>query len=213
MSAARDVDRVVERAIRFIRQRAKLHARQFALEVGDHLFDELYKGDARLFAAKGTWGREALTRIARDKRVDLSLDKLYMCIHLAILVRLYGKNARGAEPPDLTPWKWDRLWVLEKNPDAMVAVANWASRERIPLDFLITVSRLVKYYLEAGGKLDDLLVGAGSRRPDTPYKRMSRLLKVIERWLVKDVVRYPPRLRTRTLLLVDELLAQLNPRP
>jgi hypothetical protein len=199
---------LVERAVTFIRECIRRHEREFALEVGSHLLENIFKGDARLYAARGAWGRTALTRIAEDERVQISLDKLYMCIHYAILARRYGENRRGAKVPELSPWKWDRLWVLEDNPEALVAVADWAAAEKIPLKLLLVAARLVEPYLEAGGQLGDLLVGAkGEPRRDTPYKRMTRLLGMVEKWVEKDVQKYPPRLRTRMLVQVDELIA------
>jgi len=195
--------RIVEQAVRFIRECERRHSREFALEVGEHLFNGLFKGSVELYRAKGAWGRDSLLRISGDGRVEISLDRLYMCIHCYILSREYGGRVPDSQVPDLSPWKWDRLWVLEADPGALVAVADWAEREKISLSFLLVVARVVEPYVKAGGRIDDLLVSEGG----TPYGRMVRLLEVVERWVTDDAVKYPAELRARMIRQIDLMLA------
>jgi hypothetical protein len=205
------LDGLVEKAVAFIREAEKRHAREFSLEVGEHLFEGIFKGSRELYGRKGAWGRDALTRIAGDPRVKLSLDQLYMCIHYYVLTRVYGSQRPNVEPPALSPWKWDRLWVLEDSPQALAEIADWAAREKISLRFLLAVARVVEPFLEAGGRLDDLLVGEPDEPSrDTPYRRMSRILDVVERWLETDSAGLPPHVRRRMIAQLDGMLARLG---
>lgn len=205
------LDGLVEKAVEFIREAEKRHAREFSLEVGEHLFEGIFKGSRELYARKGAWGRDALTRIARDPRVELSLDQLYMCIHYYVLTKVYGTQRPGIEPPVLSPWKWDRLWVLEDSPWALAEIADWAAREKISLRFLLAVARIVEPFLEAGGRMEDLLVGAPDEPSrDTPYRRMTRILGIVEGWVEKNAPAYPPHVRRRMLAQVDEMLVLLG---
>ncbi len=204
------LDGLVEKAVSFIREAEKKHAREFAREVGGHLFDGIFKRSRELYGRKGAWGRKALTRIAKDPRVKLSLDQLYMCIHYYVLTQVYGTQKPGVEPPALSPWKWDRLWVLEKNPGALAEIADWAAREKISMRFLLAVARIVEPFLASGGRLEDLLVGAPDEPSrDSPYRRMTRILGILEGWLEKDARRFPPHVRRRMLAQVDAMLARL----
>ncbi|MBW2262845.1 MAG: hypothetical protein JRG91_12790 [Deltaproteobacteria bacterium] len=204
------LDRLVEKAVRFIREAEKRHASEFALEVGGHIFNGIFKGSRELYGRKGAWGRDSLTCIVQDDDVEISLDQLYMCIHYYVLTKVYRGQRRKAEPPALTPWKWDRLWVLEKNPGALVELADWGAREKISLRLLLAVARIVEPFLAAGGRLDDLLVGAPDEPSrDSPYKRMARILGVVERWVESNASKYPPHVRRRMIAQIDKMLAML----
>ena len=201
--------RRIQRAVTFIRGRAAAHSSALYLEVGEHLFENLYRGEMRFYRAKGSWGRTALARIAGADGVEFSLDQLYAAIHYHILTNLYRRTA-DRPPPLLTPWKWDRLWKLERDPQSLVEVADWAAREKVTLDDLVDVSRLVEPLLSSGGRLDDLLVvgDPGSLRR-TPYRRTMRMLEIIESWVADDAREYPPSLRREMIDIIDDMLASL----
>ncbi len=199
------IERRIQRAIAFVKERAAHHSHAMYLEVGEHLFVGLFLGDEKLYAARGSWGRAALVRVAGDPGVHMSADQLYAAVHMYILETRYRSRTR-VEPPLLTPWMWDRLWVLEKNPEAMMAVADWAASGRVGLDLMMNVARLVKPVLDAGGRLEDLLV-TGDAGPETPVRRMNRLLDMLESWVRRDRASYGPKLRRELLALIDDLIA------
>jgi len=67
------------------------------------------------------------------------------------------------------------------------------------------IAALVAPYVARGGSLDDLLAGSGRRSPDTPYRRIRRLLGVIGTLLAERPV--SPAARPRLLSALDGCLA------
>jgi hypothetical protein len=199
--------RVVAQAVEFIRKRAELHMHRFAMEVGEHLFGGLFKGDRELVLHGGAWKKRAIRRIARDPRVKISADVLWACVHTYMSVELFRKGAPELPVPLISPWDWYRLSVpLGTDPAAMVEVALWIEREGVPHRLVRAVAQLVGPYVRNGGKLEDLLVGVEGERPfpDTPYRRIKRMFGVVDRWMdrneMSDVA------RERTLVVVERLL-------
>lgn len=202
-------DRVVENAVRFIERRLEHHRFELSMEVGEHLFRNLYKSDRRLLTGGGEWKKRAIARIAADPRVKVSCNKLYQCIHVYLLVEEFGRTAPNLVIPDLSPWKWEALWPLEGDPDALVRVAVWAEEHGAGRRLLRDVAQLVEPYMETGGSLDDLLVGDEEEpNPDTPYRRISRFLAMAEKWLERDAALYMPETRKRVIGIVERLLAR-----
>lgn len=200
-------DRKVAAAVRFIRKRLLMALYGFAMQVGEHLFEELFKGDRDLYRYAGPWKKRTIKRIASDPRVQLDDDVLYMCINTYMSVTLFQQKAPRLPVPQFSPWKWYRMSAaLEKHPEALVEVAVWVERERIPERLVRAVAQLVGPYVRRGGKLEDLLVGrVGERRfPDSPYKRIKRLLCVADGWM--DTHTMSATARQRSLEAVERLL-------
>lgn len=198
--------RIVARAIRFIRKRAELHAFEFAMQVGEHLFTGLFRGDPMLVRAGGAWKRDSLRRIAADERVDSSEQKLAMCVHAYLAVTRFQRHARDVPLPGLSPWEWARLDVpLEAEPDALVELAMWRQKEGVTRDMLEAAAQLVRPYLDRGGKLGDIL--PGSRGRDTPYGRIKRILGIIDSWLDSNELTRPAE--KKALGAIEELLTVL----
>ena len=198
-----DLDSVIERAVVFIRERVRLRSLEFALEVGEHLFRELYRNDLDLYHHAGRWSDRTLTRIAQDPRVNLSLYILSNCIQCFLAVREFGRTAPSTPVPALTPWEWGTLYYpLRHDPDSLVAIVLWISREDVSVPYLSGLAQSVEPYLSAGGSLSDLLVDA-----DTPLERMLRLLSIVERRLEHKGLPGPARARTIDILaaILDRL--------
>jgi hypothetical protein len=199
--------RIIARAIRFIEERAELHAFELAMEVGKHLFKGLFRSDPMLVRAGGEWKRDSFRRIASDLRVRMSEQKLSACVHAYLAVRVFKNQAPEIPLPDLSPWEWARLDVpLVNHPEAVVEIARWRQREGVSREMLRSAAQLVKPYLEAGGKLEDILPGLKGR--DTPYKRIRRILGIIDGWL--DEHELSEVARQRALATIDGLLAELH---
>lgn len=195
--------RIIAQAIRFIEERAELHAFEFAMEVGEHLFEGLFRSDPMLVRVGGRWKRDSFRRIASDPRVNMSEHKLSMCVHAYLAVRVFETQTGDVPLPDLSPWAWARLDVpLEEHPDAVVELALWGQSEGVTHDMLNEAAQLVKPYLERGGKLEDIMPGLKGR--DTPYKRIRRILGIIDGWL--DEHELSEAARQRALGIIDGLL-------
>jgi hypothetical protein len=200
--------RLLGEAARFIRERVRRHRFEFAMQVGEHLFKNLFKGDIDLYGRAGPWKDESIQAIARDRRVDLPHRQLYACIHTYILVTQHGENAPGLEVPEFSIWKWDALYgAIERRPDALVDAVSWIADENVPRDLVYALAGLIERYLANGGRLEDLLPAAEAKPPDSPYRRVRRMLRVASRWVSSHPV--PPATRTRTVAALDRLLETL----
>ncbi|MBI5501886.1 MAG: hypothetical protein HY907_16705 [Deltaproteobacteria bacterium] len=195
-------DEVVDAAVRFIAQCVRRHGLRFALEVGEYLFREVYRGNRASFRNGGLqWQRDTIQTIARDPRVGLESSFLYKSIHAYLLVGLAAQNVPADALPELSLNKWEALWPLEENPAALAQVGTWAAAERVPAATVAEIAALVAPYVARGGSLDDLLAGSARRPPDTPYRRIRRLLGVIRSLLAERPV--SPAARPRLLSALD----------
>ncbi len=199
--------RIVAEAVRFIRKRLLMALYGFAMEVGEHLFKGLFRGDRDLYRYGGPWKKQAIARIAGDRRVKLADDVLYMSINTYMSVAIFQQKAPRLPVPQFSPWKWHRMSApLEKDPEALVEIALWVERDRIPERLVRAAAHLVGPYVKRGGKLHDLLVGReGERRfPDTPYARIKRLFAVAGKWM--DTHEMTETALERSLEAVERLL-------
>ena len=210
-------DAVVERAVRFVQAAVRRTSIDFGVEVGGHLFRTIFRGDRDLYAHAGPWKQETIARIARDPRVGLDDDVLYQCIHTFLLSEAWGRAAAGLPVPAISPWKWERLWPLEDDPESLVAVATWVERDDVPHDLVRAVALLARPYVAAGGRLEDLLAPAGGeggglapREPGTPtpFARIRRILGVVARRIARVPV--PAQALGRTVGECDSLIAALG---
>ena len=78
--------------------------------------------------------------------------------------------------------------------------------ERVPVRIIAAVVFLVAPYLAQGGSLDDLLAASRRRPPDTPYRRIRRLLSIIDSLLARRPV--SPAARPRLLAAIDGCLGE-----
>jgi hypothetical protein len=86
--------------------------------------------------------------------------------------------------PDIAPTTWSKMWTLyDEGDETMFRVLAWVARERIPKDLVEDVVQTIGPYIDAGGKLSDLLVGDPDEPPDTPYSRSMRMLSIVRGWL------------------------------
>ncbi len=194
----------VRRAVDFIRKRVHLHRRQFALEVGRHLFENIYRGDRAYFMRTGKKD-SSIEQIASSPGVKVSANTLRMCVHVHLLVT--DQQARDADLPipELPIWSWDGLWDLEGDPESLAVVAGWAARRAIPMDLIKAVAGIVAPFVESGGRLEDLLVGEeATSRVDSPYKRIKRLTGIVIKWLEQGP-RPSAQGRARMLGLIGEI--------
>jgi hypothetical protein len=199
--------RLVGQAVSFIRECIRKHEFQFAMEVGGHLFNGLFKGQRLLYHRGGTWKGKSIQAIADDERVQISDRKLYACIRTYLLVEQFGRLRPGMEPPAFSIYKWEKLFVsLEDHPE-LAEVVEWIERERVPRHLVVALAMIVKPYLALGGDLDDLMPLVEGRGPDTPYKRMARMIDVAGDYLQMHPL--PDDLRQRTLDSIDAFIASL----
>ncbi|MBI5488062.1 MAG: hypothetical protein HY905_12080 [Deltaproteobacteria bacterium] len=200
---------LVAAAVRFIQACLRRHGLQFALEVGEYLFRNVYHGDRTQFRSGGTaWQQDTIKRIARDRRVRLDDSFLYKCIHVFLLTGQVAAAAPAGQLPELPVTTWDDLWALEDNPQALVAVSAWAAAERVPTKTVAAVAFLVAPYLAQGGSLDDLLAGSQRRPPDTPYRRIRRILAAVASHLARRPL--SSAARPRLVAALDAVLSALD---
>jgi len=195
----------IERAIAYIRERAEVHRLELALEVGEHLFVNIFDSSVAKARAAHQNKDRSIQSIAEDPRVPLDDDKLYMCLHCYLA---HSQSRRhGHLAPDISAWKLGRIYgPLYDHPDLLVRTVRWVEECEVPRRILRPMLGVLHPYLESGGLLDDLLVGAPA--PDTPYRRMRRILSILPR----HVHTLTPSTRKRTLALLDELIALLEAR-
>ncbi|NMC72696.1 MAG: hypothetical protein GYA57_21945, partial [Myxococcales bacterium] len=171
----------VRDAVAFIERTLRQHTLTFALEVGRYLFEHVYQADRELFHNGGhPWQTETIRQIAADPRVALQPQFLYRSIH-AYLARERTAAALppGENLPDLPVSAWNALWPIESNESALVPVARWAATNRVPVREVADTAALVEPYLAAGGRLEDLLPTRSKER-NTPYRRLTRILDVLD---------------------------------
>lgn len=199
--------RILRRAVRYIKERVRAHEFDFAMEVGDHLFNGLFRGDRRLYHRGGRWKRRSIQAIASDPRVRISEHKLYACIQTYLLVRQFGKHAPRVKVPRFSIYKWEKLFVPLENDPRLVDVALWIEEEKVPRYLVVALARVLRPYLALGGDLDDLMPVAGKRGPDTTYRRLARMMEVSARYLAVHPL--PDHVRERTIEAIDAFLATL----
>ncbi len=211
-AAAARVDRVVEDAVRFIEQRAAEESLRFSMEVGEFLFRRLFMGDLALFRSNQPWKREAIARIARDGRVGLPESTLYSSVHVHLLVKRLGERHPDLPVPDIAPSTWSRMWDLyDEGDEALFAVLAWVSREKVPRDLVEDVVQTIGPYVEAGGKIADLLVGDPDEPPGTPFRRIERMLGVERKWLAGGAAsRLSGETRRRAIEVLGEIEGRLG---
>lgn len=173
-----------------IEGRLRDHTLTFAMEVGRYLFERVYGGDRGLFHSGGhRWQVETIRRIAEDERVGLGEQFLYRAIHVYLLrERVAGALGSGEALPELPVSAWNALWPLEGEVEVLLPVARWAEEEGVAVRELRDVASLVGPYVAAGGRLEDLMVSGGRRGRDTPYRRILRMLDVLDTL----ISRHPP---------------------
>ncbi|MBI5487441.1 MAG: hypothetical protein HY905_08925 [Deltaproteobacteria bacterium] len=182
---------------------------QLALELGQYLLQHVYGNDRALFHRGGQpWQHDTIRRIAHDPRVGLDDSFLYQAIHVFLLVGNVTQTLPQAQVPRLPLSTWNALWPLEHDPATLVPVAHWAAAQRIPARTVADIVALVAPYLAAGGSLDDLLAGSHRTPPDTPYRRIQRLLSIIASLLAQNHL--SPASRPRALSALDACLAALH---
>lgn len=181
---------MVAAAVAFIEGRLRDHTLTFAMEVGRYLFERVYGGDRGLFHSGGhRWQVETIRRIAEDERVGLGEQFLYRAIHVYLLrERVAGALGSGEVLPELPVSAWNALWPLEGEVEVLLPVARWAEEEGVSVRELRDVASLVGPYVAAGGRLEDLMVSGGRRGRDTPYRRILRMLDVLDTL----ISRHPP---------------------
>ena len=193
----------IEAAIAFVRKRVEVHRLELALEVGEHLFVNIFDSSVERAREAHRYKDSSIQAIAADPRVPLDDDKLYMCVHCFLAYRqqrTYSKHV-----PEISAWKMGRIYgPLYDHPRMLVRVVRWVERHRVPRRILRPMLGVLHAYLASGGKLDDLLVGEKST--DTPYRRMRRILSIIPSHL--HTLR--PATRARSLALIDEIIAVLQ---
>ncbi|MBI5489963.1 MAG: hypothetical protein HY905_21695 [Deltaproteobacteria bacterium] len=180
---------VIDAAVDFIRSCVRRHGLRFALEVGEHLFERVYGGDRGLFRNGGLqWQRDTIQRIAVDHRVQLESSFLYKAIHVYLVVGAAGSALPAGGLPELPLTTWGAMWPLEGDPEALVGVGTWAATEGVPAKTVAEIASIVAPYLAGGGSLEDLLAGSRRRPPDTPYRRVRRVLSVVGSMLGRQAV-------------------------
>ena len=201
-------DRIVERAVRFIQNLERETEHGFAMDVGGHLFNGMFKGDLNLLRNTNRWKKVALRRVADDPRAGITYDELAACVKTYVLATRFPRK-KQSRAPDFSIWKWARMWDLVDDPQMLFQVAEWIVKRGASTDLIRTVVQTVHPYIEQGGKLRDLLVDPERIAGDTPYKRLRRLLGVQLKWLADGPV-IPEDTRRELLELIDGIEARLE---
>ncbi len=205
-------DRFVERAVRFIQQLERETEHGFAMDVGGHLFNDLFRGNLDLLRSTNRWKSVALRRIAADERVDVSAGELEACVKTYVLAtRFPDKKQQPA--PRFSIWKWARMWDVVDDPQMIFRFAEWVAKRNAPTDLIRAAVQTVHTYIAEGGDLDDILVDPkriGSK--DSPYKRVRRLIGV-ERKLLSSGPSIPEDTRQELLELIGKIEARLATPP
>ena len=203
-------DRVVERAVRFIEKLERETALEFAIDVGRYLFEKVYDGRVELLRTKDSRHENVLARIAADPRVRLSASTLLNYVHVHLLVDKHGRNHPGLPVPYVGVTNWATLYTLYDDDETLFRVLSWVERTGASAELVKAVVQTLSGYIEAGGRLEDLLVDPSrfSKRR-TPFGRIVRMLGVERSWLGKG----PPvsgRTRDEALALIEAIEKRLR---
>lgn len=179
--------RIVQDAVDFIRRRQHDHTRMFGVEVGEHLFTELYCGDEAYVRRIDPTKIDSPADISRETGIPYSTLYLYL---VAAMVK--HKLERAGVKPELGLKHLASLDVISDHLDAMRALALWAQQERISYRRLGATADAWEEHLAQGGRLEDLLadprkgepvvVKVRERRVEARYLRARRMLVVVGRW-------------------------------
>ncbi len=203
-------DRLIEEAIAFIQAAEKEAELAFCLEVGEHLFRGLFGNDLELFRSTSRWKEQSLRRIAADPRVNLPAEVLSNSVHTYIVLRVLKQRRNATRVPDISPWTWGETWALVDDPGILVAVLDWVVRRKVGRETVREVVQIVAPYIEAGGRIEDLLVDQEVvKRADARYRMSRRMLGVERKWILA-ASGIPEDTVQDLLSIIDEILAILD---
>jgi hypothetical protein len=206
MTTVAQRERIIREAIAFIEARKRYHKLRFALEVGEYLFEHVYRSDRSLFRSGSSPEVQTIDEIATDKRVEITRNKLYQCIHTYLLSLQY-KRVTDLPFPDICLSSYSRMFKpFESDPETLARVVIWVHEYKIPFRMVDDIAGLIGPFLARGGKLDDLLVGHPSE--DTPINRINRIVRLTTKKVFTEGL--PPIVRERTLKVIDQILAELD---
>ena len=202
-------NRIVKRAVRYIQKLEREAEHGFAMDVGGHLFNGMFKGDLNLLRNTNRWKKIALRRIAEDPRAGLSVGSLEACVKTYVLATRFPRK-KQLPAPDFSIWKWAKMWDLVDDPQMLFRVAGWAVKRKASTDLIRNVVQTVHPYIAEGGKLEDVLVDPERiASSDSPYKRMRRLMGV-EKKRLSDGPSIPEDTRRELLELIERIEALLE---
>lgn len=213
-----ELDRKVEAACEFIRQRKRAHARAFGWEVGEHLFFKVYRGNETYLRRIDPTKTDSPADIARRTGIPYSTLYLYL---MAAVTR--HKLRRAGITPDLDLRHFGVLDELNAHFDAMCAIAEWAGRKGISYRDLRRAVDFWNAHLDEGGRLEDLRedpeepLRKGKKRkrakPLSPdLLKASRMLMVVGAWYGKASLSKEHRRKIRARLLrIRSLLVEASP--
>jgi hypothetical protein len=191
------LDAIIERAVRFIEERQRVHARQFRWEIGEHLFLNVYAGDEEYLRSRDRRKSDSLRDIAAHTGIEYK--RLYTWVMAAVVRR---KLAAMGHEPELRLMHFKVLDLVRDHMDAAAALALLAEKRGWSVRDLEAAARFWRDHLDRGGSLADL-----ERDPEKPLRRKGR-----KKWRRKPP---PGLLRVPRVLEVAEAWwkdATLSPR-
>ncbi|MBI5490670.1 MAG: hypothetical protein HY905_25270 [Deltaproteobacteria bacterium] len=212
-----DLSGIIDRACAFILERKKTHAAQIAWEVGEYLFEHLYRADLAYLERNDPTKTDSLGDIAA--RTGLGRVRLQSWIR-AYVARKY--LAPAGIDVDLSMSAFEALRPLVLHPDAARAVLDLRRRHHLTIAQLDALAVAWKRRLDEGGHLEDLLAAplppsvtptSHSPRPrpshqvPAPDLMVIRLARVVLRWLRN--VTLAPALRTSLSRDLSRLRSQV----
>lgn len=182
------LDAIIERAIRFIEERQRVHARKLRWEVGEHLFLNVYAGDEEYLRHKDPRKNDSLRDIAA--RTGIEYRRLYAWVMAAVVRR---KLAAMGHEPELCLMHFHALDLVRDHMDAAAALALLAEKRGWSVEDLESAARYWRDHLDRGGSLSDLERDPGKplrrkakkkrrRKPPPGLLRVPRVLEVAEAW-------------------------------
>ncbi len=203
-------------AIEFVKARQHERSRLFGLEVGAHLFFELYGGDEAYVRRLDPTKPDSPADISRATGIPYSTLYLYL---VAAMVK--DRLEKAGVPHRLDMKHLYALDELDESIEAMGALARWASGRGVGYRELERIADRWRQHLDEGGTVEDLLADPagpgpsrrrGRRRDRSPAHVLlasRRMLVVLSGWWKRSRISPANKERLRgRLLAIRGLLAQ-----
>jgi len=206
-----DFDRIVEEACRFIEQSKVRHGMRFAMQVGEHLYLNVYDANDAYLSRRDPRKTDSMYDIAA--RTGISNDRLRSwTIAAATRIKL---ERMGFTSDRLSMSHFAQLYRLKDNMELTRQFAAWVERERVNAKELKRRLETWREFIDRGGRFEDLELDPDVPTPPRPRRkprpideiRVVRMLELVLGWIERTHL--GPAQRKEILAILPQLRSLL----